>query len=38
MKMYGLLFRSVHYVMQGDGKYVLKGLLRRIRHKRLLVG
>lgn len=38
MKMYGLLFRSVHYIMQGDGKYVFKGLFRRIRHKRLLSG
>jgi glycosyltransferase involved in cell wall biosynthesis len=35
MKIYGLLFRSMHYIFQGDGKYVLDGLLRRMRHRQL---
>jgi glycosyltransferase involved in cell wall biosynthesis len=38
MKIYGLLFRTLHYLVQGDGDYVFRGVIRRLRRGSLLSG
>jgi len=38
LKIYSLIFRIVNYSLQGDLKYVFKGLIRRLRNKTLISG